>query len=140
MQTAGDPSHPQVSITSAQHTTAPLPPDCNKALALVCPFIRGFLSRARLVLVVTIDRGHGWEHVMDPICVLLVGPSWAGVTCASPCPRWAWGFLPCRRCWGCELMWGHYIGHSKTCSSPGSPFGGQPSISLLPMFLVQGTH
>ena len=55
---------------------------------------------AWLVLVVTVDRGHGWEHVMDAICVLLVGPSWAGVTYAAPCPCWAWGFHAWRRCWG----------------------------------------
>lgn len=54
--------------------------DCDKALALVHAFIRGFLGRAQLVLVVTVDRGHGWEHIMDAICVLLVGPSWAVVT------------------------------------------------------------
>lgn len=116
MQTARDPSHsPPASVPSAQHVAGPLPCDCNKALALVCPFIGGFLGRACLVLVVTVDRRHGWEHVMDAICVLLVGPSWAGVSYAAPCLHWAWGFPPCRRRWGYELMWGDYKGHSTMC-------------------------
>lgn len=116
MQTTRDPSHPPpASIPSAHHTAAALPCDCNKALALVHPFIGGFLGRAWLVLVVTVVVGHGWEHVMDAICVLLVGPSWAKVTCAAPCLCWVWGFRPYRRHLGYKLMRGDYKGHSKTC-------------------------
>lgn len=138
MQTARDPSHsPPASIPSAQHAAAPLPHDCHKAQALV--HHRGFLGRARLVLVVTVDRRQGWEHVMDAICVLLVRPSWAGVTCAAPCPHWAWGFPPCRRCLGYEPMWRDYMAQRDTLFSA-VPLGRQPGISLMPVHLVQGTH
>lgn len=129
----GGPLHtPPASNPSAQHTAASLLRTCSKALALACAFIGGFLGRTQLNLVVTVGRGQGWEHVMDAICVLLVGLSCAKVTCTAPCLCWAWGFPPCRRHRGSEVMWGNDRGHSKICCSPGHPLvGSQASASCL---------
>lgn len=92
---ARDPSHtPAASNPSAQCTAASLLCACSKALALACPFTGGFLGRAQPNLIVTVDRGQGWEHVMDAICVLLVALSCAKVTHAAPCLCWDWGLPP----------------------------------------------
>lgn len=133
MQTTRDPTHtPPASNPSAQRTAASLLCACSKALALVCPFIGGFLGRTQLNLLVTVDRGHGWEHVMDAICVLLVGRSCTKVTYAAPCPCWARGLPPCRRHWGSEVMWGDGREHSKTCCSPGHPLVGSQASASCP--------
>lgn len=86
MAGAMDPSHtPPALNPSAQCMGASLLCACSKALALACPFTGGFLGRTQLNLVVTVDRGQAWEHVMDAICVLLVGLSCSKVTYAAPC-------------------------------------------------------